>query len=127
MARPLIQLENVNVALDGRTILRGLTWNLWPGQNWAILGANGSGKSSFLRLVRGELWPAPDGAGRRLYAFDGRPQACAVGIKERMALVSPELQERYWRQESKLTGGQVVQSGVFGGDHVYQRLTRHQA
>jgi molybdate transport system ATP-binding protein len=126
MTLPLVRLDNVDVALDGQMVLRRLSWRLLPGENWAVLGANGSGKSTFLRLVRGELWPAPGRGGTRIYALDGGEQTSAVGIKEKFALVSPELQARYLQQEWKLTGWQVVHSGLFGGDCVYQRLTPQQ-
>ena len=126
MTQPLVSLENVDVALDGQTILRGISWRLMPGEHWAILGGNGSGKSTFLRLVRGELWPAP-GCGKRFYAFDGTEQATAVGVKAAVALVSPEVQQRYLRQEWRLTGRQVIESGFGGGDYVYERLNAKQA
>ena len=125
MTRPLIQLQDVEVAIDGRTILRGITWQLRPGEHWAVLGANGSGNSTLLKLLHGELWPAV-GRGKRVYAWDRVPQITAVGIKERIALVSPELQQRYLQQEWRLSGRQVVQSGFSGGDYAYQRLTRAQ-
>src|SRR6266516_3692408 len=125
MTRPLVRLENVDVALDGRTVLRGLQWRLRPGEHWAIRGGNGSGKSTLLKLIRGELWPAP-GGGRRVYAFDGHEQTTAVGIREKIALVAPEMQDRCLQLPWKLTGWQVVQSGVLGGDYVYQKLTAAQ-
>jgi len=120
MTPPLIRLENVDVVLKGATILRGINWRLRPGEHWAILGGNGSGKSTLLKLIRAELAPAP-GRGHRVYAFDGDEQATAVGIKEKIALVSPELQGRYLHQEWMLTGWQVIQSGFHGGDYVYQK------
>src|ERR1051325_2553987 len=126
MTQPLVRLDNVDVALDGRAVLRGLQWSLLPGQNWAILGRNGSGKSTLLKLIRGDLWPAPGCGGRRVYAFDDQEQTTAVGIKEKIALVAPELQERYLQQTWKLTGLQVVHSGVLGGDYVYQKLSAAQ-
>ena len=126
MTQPLVRLENVDVALDGKTILRGVSWQLRPGEHWAMLGGNGSGKSTLLRLIRGESWPAP-GRGRRVYALDGGEQTSAVGVKEAMPLVSPELQQRYLQQEWRLTGRQVIESGFGGGDYVYQRLTAGQA
>ena len=126
MTPPLISLDNVDVALDGQTILRGISWRLMPGQHWAILGGNGSGKSTFLRLVRGELWPAP-GRGKRVYAFEGAAQTNALGMKAKVALVSPELQERYLLQERRLTGQQVIESGFGGGDYVYEGLGAKQA
>jgi molybdate transport system ATP-binding protein len=120
---PLIQLESVDVALAGTTVLHGITWRLRRGEHWAILGGNGSGKSTLLKLLRGELAPAPGGIGRRIYAFDGDVQTTAVGIREKIALVSPELQGRYLQQEWRLTGMQVIHSGFLGGDYVYERPT----
>jgi ABC-type molybdenum transport system ATPase subunit/photorepair protein PhrA len=66
--RPMITLTGVNVALAGRTVLHDLNWELKPGDHWAVIGANGSGKTSFLRLLAGTLWPAP-GGGTRRYDF----------------------------------------------------------
>jgi molybdate transport system ATP-binding protein len=126
MSLPLIKLQNVGVALDGVPILHGIDWRLMPGEHWAILGANGSGKSTLLKLIRGELWPAPDSGGRRVYTLDGDEQTTAVGMKEKIALVSPELQQRYLQQEWRLNGSQVVHSGFGGGDYVYQKLTHAQ-
>jgi len=126
MLEPLIQLNHVDVALDGQTILHDLNWQLRSGQHWAVLGGNGSGKSTFLKLVRGELWPAP-GRGNRIYALDGERQLNAVGIKEKIGFVSPELQERYLQQEWTLTGLQVIHTGFFSSDYLYQKHTPKQA
>ncbi len=124
--QPIIRLENVDVALGSKVILRDITWDLLPRQHWAIVGQNGSGKSTLLKLIRGEVWPRP-GRGRRVYLFDGREQiASAVGAKERISTVSPELQERYLQQEWRLTARQVVLSGFRNSDYVYERLTAEQ-
>lgn len=118
MSEPLLQLRDVDVALNGHTVLRGVNWSLKPGESWAILGGNGSGKSTFLKLVRGELWPAPGCPGQRRYAFKGDPQTTAVGVKDLMGFVSPELQERYLQIEWTLSGREVVYSGFFNSDYV---------
>jgi molybdate transport system ATP-binding protein len=122
VTQPLVQLDNADVTLNGRHILHSISWRLLPGEHWAILGGNGSGKSTLLRLVRGELWPDPPG-GRRFYAIDGIAQSSAVGIQQAMPCVSPELQQRYLREERNLSVRQVIESGFEGGDFVYQTIT----
>ena len=120
--QPLIELQNIDVALDGTTILRDLTWQLRSGEHWVISGRNGSGKSTFLKLLRGDVSPVPK-KGWRISRLGGIQQSTAVGLKERIALVSPELQDRYLQQEWRLTGLQVVHSGFRNGDYVYEKPT----
>lgn len=119
---PLIRLEGVDVAIEGTTILREVRWALRQGEHWAVLGGNGSGKSTFLKLIRGELAPAPGCMGRRVYGFDGDEQVTAVDVKEKVALVSPELQTRYLTQEWALSVREVLHSGITFSEYSPLRL-----
>jgi zinc transport system ATP-binding protein len=56
-----LALEQVGVVLDGRPIVREVTFDVAPGQVVAILGANGSGKSTLLKALVG-LNPVSTGA-----------------------------------------------------------------
>ena len=60
MTVPLL-LQDVGVVLDGRPIVRDVTFAVEPGQVVAILGANGSGKSTLLKSLVG-LNPVSHGA-----------------------------------------------------------------
>src|SRR5436305_15203010 len=115
-SRPLIELQHVDAALNGSTVLRDLNWQLHAGENWAVLGANGSGKSTFLKLVRGDLWPVPR-VGRRIYRFQAEEAFTAISARQFVSLVSPELQDRYLQQEWRLSALQVVHSGFKNGDY----------
>ncbi len=53
----LIELRDASVWLDGCEILKSLSWQLGCGAHCAVMGANGSGKSAFLRLISGRIWP----------------------------------------------------------------------
>ena len=121
MTAPLVELNDVNVSLSGSRVLTGIRWSLRPGQHWAVLGANGSGKSTFLKLVRGEVWPEP-GRGTRIYRFGGE-QRTAVGIKEQMPLVSPEAQDRYLQIEWTHRVLEVIYSGFAGTDYLFRKPT----
>jgi molybdate transport system ATP-binding protein len=123
---PLVQLDNVSVSLAGKRILHGLNWRWQPGECWAVLGANGSGKSTLLRLVAGELHPDPVDGGRRTYGLTGELSTSAVGVREQVAFVSPEQQERYLNIEWIRTGRDVLLTGFHQTDYLYQRLTAEQ-
>jgi len=53
----LISLEKVSVNYGGREIFRDVSFTLNQGDRLALLGGNGSGKSSILKLIRGEDIP----------------------------------------------------------------------
>src|SRR5215467_12003126 len=83
-ATPIILEVSGLTIRRGRTrILRGIDWRVEHGQHWAILGANGSGKTSLLSAVTGYFMPT-DGAisvlGRRFGESDWRELRKHVGL-----------------------------------------------
>jgi len=60
-----IELNNVSYEIDGRRILEAASWQVRPGEHWAVLGPNGAGKTTLLRIVCGYLWPNAGGEVRR--------------------------------------------------------------
>jgi molybdate transport system ATP-binding protein len=115
LADPLVTLDDVDVRLWGRTLLQGVTFTLGAGEGWALLGGNGAGKSTFLRLLRGDAWPHPTSRGRRLFHMDGPPSESPIGSRERIALVSAEAQDFYLRRDLGVAVEDVVRSGFDGG------------
>jgi molybdate transport system ATP-binding protein len=51
----LLRLQQASVRRPEGVVLHDLHFTLEPGQHWAILGENGSGKSSFLEALAGKL------------------------------------------------------------------------
>lgn len=54
---PLISCEQVGYRQQGVDILRHIDWRIERGQHWAVLGPNGCGKTTLLRIACGYLWP----------------------------------------------------------------------
>jgi ABC-type molybdenum transport system ATPase subunit/photorepair protein PhrA len=80
------------VWLGARHVLRDVSWRLEPAQRWLVTGANGSGKSTFLRLLHAQLRPA---LGSEIHwPALGDPRN-VWELRKRIAWLSPELQAAY--------------------------------
>jgi zinc transport system ATP-binding protein len=52
---PVLSLRDATASLGARTVLRGVDLSVGPGEAVALLGANGSGKSTAIRAVIGQV------------------------------------------------------------------------
>jgi len=111
LGEPLVTLDDVDVRLWGRALLRGVSFTLRDGEGWAVYGGNGAGKSTLLRLLRGEVWPHPGSRGRRLFHLDGAETESPIGARERIALVSAEAQDAWLRRDWEVPLEDVVRGG----------------
>ncbi|AFM27965.1 ABC transporter ATP-binding protein [Desulfomonile tiedjei] len=116
----LVELHNVSVFRDRTNILSDITWTLSAGQNWAVLGGNGVGKTTFLRLVRGDIWPSPN-CGVRLFHVNGTVRESPIGFREKTGIVSPELLDSYKRNRWNIKALDVVMSGFFDTAYLHQK------
>ena len=57
MSHPLISLRDVALGYGGRPVISGISQSLLPGARIGVLGANGAGKSTFLKCLEGTLAP----------------------------------------------------------------------
>lgn len=91
--KKLVELEGVSLAVGGRELFRDLSLVLSPGRRLGVAGPNGSGKTSFLRLLLGELEPALGEVRRapalRVVYFEQHRRQVDPGLELRRAL-APE-------------------------------------
>ena len=55
--KEILHYENVTFRRDGKVILDGINWHINEGENWALLGLNGSGKSTILGMIPAYIFP----------------------------------------------------------------------
>ncbi|MDN4475011.1 ABC-F family ATP-binding cassette domain-containing protein [Demequina sp. SYSU T00192] len=79
LGKDVVELVRVGVSYGDKQVLRGLDFNLGPGDRIGLLGENGAGKSTLLRLITGEQEPT---AGR-----------VKTGLTVRVAQLSQQLAE----------------------------------
>jgi molybdate transport system ATP-binding protein len=88
----LVKLSDVDLYVEHRRVLSQVSWELRSGEHWSVFGANGAGKSSFLKLLYGDLSPALGGRIERV----GFPAGTPISEwKRQVGYVSPELQSLY--------------------------------
>ena len=82
-AAPVLEFRGVTLCFDpGRPVLAGVDWSVGPDERWVVLGANGSGKTSLLRLAGGWLFPTSgtvEVLGHRLGRVDVRKLRLRLG------------------------------------------------
>ena len=57
LGKDVFDLDRVSVRLGGRMLLDVLSWSIGPGMRIGIVGVNGSGKTTVLRLLHGDVAP----------------------------------------------------------------------
>ena len=54
----VLSLRGVGLTRDGRDLLDDITWEVAEGERWVVLGPNGSGKTSLVRIASLQLHPS---------------------------------------------------------------------
>jgi molybdate transport system ATP-binding protein len=121
-----IELDRVSVRRGAHWALRDIGFELRAGQRWLLTGANGAGKTMFMKLLRGDVWPTPTGRESRVYDLGGERQDQPLFARERIGYLGPESQDKFERYEWNLRVLDVVTTGYSGSDLPLERMTRAQ-
>ncbi|HEV2640990.1 MAG TPA: ABC-F family ATP-binding cassette domain-containing protein [Actinocrinis sp.] len=124
LGRTVYEFEDVSYAVGqgpdpDRTLLDHVTWQLGPGERLGLVGVNGSGKTSLLRLLTGKVQPS---GGRVVTGQTVKPALLSQEITE----IDPQTRVLKAVEEIKssvdlgkgrvLTAGQLLERFGFTGD-----------
>jgi ATP-binding cassette subfamily F protein uup len=124
LGKTVYELHDVTLDAGGKTLLDRVTWNLGPGERLGVLGVNGSGKTSLLRLLLDEVRVA---AGRVVRGKTVQPAYLSQEVREvdpaLRVLESVESVRRVTHVgKRELTAGQLLERFGFTGDRVWTRV-----
>ena len=112
MASPMLDFENVAVGYTEEPVLKKLNLRIEPDDRIALVGVNGNGKSTFAKLLVGDLKPM-DGKIRR-----GRGFTTAYFAQHQLELLKPKLSavehvdELMWDSTDAQRRSRVAQIGL---------------
>ena len=116
-----LEVNNVEVVYNnGHTALSNVTFNLDKGVIAALVGINGSGKTSFRRIIFGELIPVYGGEVRW---FGNKERSPLSEVRKKISYVSAEYQSGYDRPA---LGWEVVASCLFSSIGLHEEVTPQQ-
>ncbi len=111
----ILNIANASYKKDNVYILKNINWKVQPGEHWAVIGLNGSGKTSLLKLINGYIFPSSGEVtvlGKKFGEYDFRELRKSIGW------VSSSLQESLYASE---TVEEIVISGKYASIGLYER------
>ena len=113
LGKTVIDLEDVTVVAGDRPLLNRVTWRLGPGDRVGIVGVNGSGKTSLLRVLDGAGLDAPGGPRAGGTIIRGKTVRLAH-LSQELAELDPDQRVREAVEEIRLriqVGGRELSAG----------------
>ena len=112
----LVELKNVNVTYDDRSILKDINWTIKKKEFWHLIGPNGSGKTTLLSMIYGNN---TKGYGQDVYLFGQKKGSgeSVWDIKQKIGYISPAMLELFKRSH---TVEHMILSGFFDSIGLYQ-------
>ena len=117
MVAPLIEIRNATIYRGKNCVYEGLNFSIGQNEQAAILGPNGCGKTTLLKVINREIYPvASEGSFVRIL---GKSRWNVWDLRSRIGIVSHDLQAQYKAQASGL---EVVLSGFLSSVGIHGLL-----
>lgn len=110
----IVNLDKISFIRNNTHILHDSSLRIEPGQHWAIIGPNGSGKTSLVSIINGYHWPSEGTAevlGKRFGSTDLRE------LRRHIGECSSEIMNMIHNHDSVMD---IVLSGRFASIGLYE-------
>ncbi len=119
LGRTVIELDHVNYAVDGETIVRDFSYVVLRNDRVGILGANGTGKTTLLNLIAGRLQPSGGTITIGQTVKIGYFTQGNVDMDERLRAIEYIQEEAHFitlADGTKISASQLMERFLFPGD-----------
>ncbi len=118
MTDELIKIRNVNLQKQGKVILESINWTVERGSHWALMGSNGSGKTSLIKIITGYDWPSSG----TVEVLNSRFGKCDItGVRKVIGLVSSAINPELPKYDSAID---IVLSGLDSSLGLYREFSK---
>ena len=111
-----ILLDHLSLHRAGRAILQDISWHVCSGQRWLVVGGSGAGKTQLLKTLAGDVWPDEAAHSSRRYLLRDEWHDQPVEVRDEIAWLGPERQDRYERYGWNFPAIDVVGTGLLRTD-----------
>lgn len=113
----ILNFENVSLLRQKKLLLNNINWQINTGEDWALLGLNGAGKTLLLQLLSGNLWPSQ---GKLTVLGETFGETAIPDLVKRIGFVSNSLHTKIYQND---LAEEIVLSGKFASIGIYQEYT----
>ncbi len=111
-----VHVAGASLERAGRHVLSDIHWQIRPGERWIVLGENGSGKTQLLKLIAGIVRPTPAAHPQLRWRLHSEWHDVPVEVKQHIAYLGPERQDKYERYGWNMAVEEVVGTGLYATD-----------
>ncbi|MBE1554285.1 ABC transporter ATP-binding protein [Sporosarcina limicola] len=115
----ILSFNNVSLRKGARTILSDISWKFRENEQWAVLGLNGSGKTSLLNVIMGYHYPS-DGEVTVLGNNFGKTNL--QELRKEIGFVSTSL-DRFSQLTNNEKVEEIIVSGKFASFGLYENVS----
>lgn len=121
----IIDFKNVYTNYDLKPVLENINLTIKKGEHWTILGSNGSGKSSLIKLISSDLHPS------KKYSYTkkifNKERWDIFELKKKLGIITNELHNYFEMHGGFLSAYEVVLSGYYSSIGIFKHQDFSQA